>query len=272
MEQEQSAIEKLIETVFKLRDPTNGCPWDLKQDHKSLIPYVIEEAYEVADAIKSENDKNLCEELGDLLFQVVMHAQIAKEENRFCFQDVANVVTKKMIRRHPHVFQDKTKKSLEEIKESWEAIKKAEQVFTITDSPFSDEISRKIRSKSTMKGAIHISKKIFGDNKGGINVEDKLNTVKTEIKQFENEILENNQISAEKTIGKLLFNLINICTINKIDCHEGLAQENRSFLNKLKTIEKTIKTKLTELTFDEIKILWKEKPVFLEENSAQGLD
>ena len=100
-------IIDLIDIVSKLRSPIEGCPWDQEQTHISLIPCLLEEAYEVTDAIRIANDDDLKEELGDLLLQIVFHAQIAQEENRFCLSDIASGINEKLIRRHPHVFGNK---------------------------------------------------------------------------------------------------------------------------------------------------------------------
>ena len=108
-------INKLLEVVSDLRDPINGCPWDRPQTHRSVIPYVLEEAYEVAHAIRENNPDELKEELGDLLLQIILHAQIAKEKNLFDMEDIIDIITKKLIRRHPHVFQNKAKVSMKEV-------------------------------------------------------------------------------------------------------------------------------------------------------------
>ena len=120
-------MNKLLEVVSGLRDPINGCPWDLKQTHLSLVPYVLEEAYEVAHAIREDNPDELKEELGDLLLQVILHAQIAKEKNLFDITDIIDMITEKLIRRHPHVFQNKAKVSIKEVEDSWETIKNNEK-------------------------------------------------------------------------------------------------------------------------------------------------
>ena len=158
--QSQQAINELIKVVSTLRDPVNGCPWDIKQNHESLIPYAIEEAHEVADAIRYGNDENLCDELGDLLLQVIFHAQIANEENRFGFQEIAKAASRKMIRRHPHVFGDKKCDDLQEVQESWESIKEAEKNLPHSDTPFSENLRTKARSQSALSGAIYISKQV----------------------------------------------------------------------------------------------------------------
>ena len=113
--------------MAKLRDPATGCPWDVKQDFASIAPYTIEEAYEVADAIESGDRAALCDELGDLLLQVVFHARIAEEEGSFTIGDVARSVSNKMINRHPHVFGDGGKPDAAQQRQQWEDIKKAER-------------------------------------------------------------------------------------------------------------------------------------------------
>ena len=119
------SYEDFLEIIAKLRAP-DGCPWDQKQTHESLKECLLEESQEVLDAIDSKDDENLCEELGDVLLQVVMHAQIAAEENRFTMEDVVQCVAEKMVRRHPHVFGDIKVDSVEEGLDLWNAIKAQE--------------------------------------------------------------------------------------------------------------------------------------------------
>ena len=120
-------LDKLLNIMSHLRDPNNGCPWDIKQTFKSIAPYTIEEAYEVADAIEREDISDLKEELGDLLLQVVFLSQIAKEEELFSFDDVAKTISEKLVRRHPFVFSDKKNHSLDEQINQWEEIKQRER-------------------------------------------------------------------------------------------------------------------------------------------------
>ncbi len=120
-------ISTLLAIMAKLRDPETGCPWDVEQDFASIAPYTIEEAYEVADAIQRDDRDDLCDELGDLLLQVVFHAQMAKEEGSFDFDDVVAAVTAKMIRRHPHVFGDIDRDDPKAVKARWEEIKMEEK-------------------------------------------------------------------------------------------------------------------------------------------------
>ncbi|MGI9368152.1 MAG: nucleoside triphosphate pyrophosphohydrolase, partial [Ruegeria sp.] len=123
-----AGIERLLEIMRRLRDPENGCPWDIEQDFGTIAPYTIEEAYEVADAIERQAWDELMGELGDLLFQSVFHAQMAQEAGHFTFQDVVRTMSDKMVTRHPHVFGDESRdKSAEQQTLDWEAIKAAER-------------------------------------------------------------------------------------------------------------------------------------------------
>lgn len=126
-ESPRSGIDELLAIMARLRDPARGCPWDVQQDFASIAPYTIEEAYEVADAIDRGDFDDLREELGDLLLQVVFHAQMAAEQGRFGFDDVAQAISAKMIRRHPHVFGDAHYADLGAQKQAWEELKAAER-------------------------------------------------------------------------------------------------------------------------------------------------
>ena len=121
------ALQELIEVVAKLRSPDGGCPWDLAQTAETLMPYVIEEAYEVVDAIKGGDKEAIAEELGDLLLQVVLQAQIASESGQFSLKEITQGISQKLIRRHPHVFGDVSVASVDEVRQNWEQIKAAEK-------------------------------------------------------------------------------------------------------------------------------------------------
>ncbi|MGB1396027.1 MAG: nucleoside triphosphate pyrophosphohydrolase, partial [Candidatus Puniceispirillaceae bacterium] len=122
-----SSIDRLLSIMKALRDPQTGCPWDIKQDFSTIAPYTIEEAYEVNDAIMSGERDKICDELGDLLLQVVFHAQIAEEEGSFTFVDVAAGISEKMVRRHPHVFGNGAAKTDGDVRANWEQIKAEER-------------------------------------------------------------------------------------------------------------------------------------------------
>ena len=128
MQQEHKQLARLLEIMARLRDPETGCPWDVKQTFETIAPYTIEEAYEVSEAIASGDRDKICDELGDLLLQVVFHAQMATEEDSFTFEDVAEQVSDKMVRRHPHVFGNLPATDEQLVKQNWEAIKPGESI------------------------------------------------------------------------------------------------------------------------------------------------
>ena len=131
-------INALLDIMARLRAPDGGCPWDLEQDFKTIAPYTVEEAYEVADAIERDDMNGLKEELGDLLFQTVFHAQMAKEAGLFSFGDVADAISQKMIRRHPHVFADVDMRTAEEHSDAWEEQKANERAAKGDDGLLAD--------------------------------------------------------------------------------------------------------------------------------------
>jgi XTP/dITP diphosphohydrolase len=155
------AIAELIAVVARLREPRTGCPWDLEQTHASLVPYLLEEAHEVADAIRHGDDNHLAEELGDLLLQVVLHGQIAGEAGRFDLAAIARGISAKLVRRHPHVFGGAEAADSTAVKEMWEAIKvqeRAEREGASTNSasplvsPLSDRLAGKVRGQGAIGG------------------------------------------------------------------------------------------------------------------------
>jgi XTP/dITP diphosphohydrolase len=157
---ELAAIQQLIDVVAKLRSPDGGCPWDLAQTQESLIPYVIEEAYEVVDAIRSGSQEAIAEELGDLLLQVILQVQIATESGHFTMTEVAQGISEKLIRRHPHVFGEVEVNSIDEVHQNWEQIKAEEKGEPTPDSKLlSHKLSRYAKTLPPLLAGIKISKK-----------------------------------------------------------------------------------------------------------------
>ena len=155
-----AALQELIEVVAKLRSPDGGCPWDLAQTAETLTPYVIEEAYEVVDAIKSGDQKAIAEELGDLLLQVVLQAQIASESGQFSLKEITQGISQKLIRRHPHVFGDVSVASVDEVRQNWEQIKAQEKGESSPDAQkLSAKLGRYGRTLPPLTAAMKISQK-----------------------------------------------------------------------------------------------------------------
>ena len=253
----EEKINKLIEVVSVLRDPINGCPWDLKQTHLSLIPYILEEAHEVAHAIRANNPNELKEELGDLLLQIILHAQIAKEKKFFDLTDIIDMITEKLIRRHPHVFQNKAKISIKEVEKSWELIKNKERPFNNSKTPISDRLKLKIRPQPSTKAALIISKKVSENGFEWENSDQIWDKLYEELDELKDALKREKSSEAEAEIGDVLFTLINIARWNEISIEEGLAKTNKKFLDRLTYIEKNINGKLQSQSKKQLEKYWK---------------
>ncbi len=242
----QNPIKKLINIVSKLRDPIEGCSWDIKQTHDSLIPYAIEEAYEVADAIRYGDDSNLCDELGDLLLQVIIHAQIANEEKRFNFNDVAKAASEKMIRRHPHVFQNSHNDPRITVTNNWEEIKAIENKISNSKTPIYKDLSRKLRSQPPLRNSILISKKLI---RYGFNSKKSRNiwsSINENIDNLKTSLKTNDTKTSEDIIGNLIFYLINVSNMNKLNIEEGIIRNNKILLEDLKSLEYDYNTRKSD--------------------------
>jgi XTP/dITP diphosphohydrolase len=233
-----SAVQQLVEVVAQLRSPDSGCPWDLAQTPETLIPYVIEEAYETVDAIRSGNSSAICEELGDLLLQVVLQAQVASDLGQFTLQDVAEGISQKLIRRHPHVFGDVKVQTIDELHQNWEqikAIEKGEDPNAI--KPLSQKLSRYARSLPPIMASLTISQKVA---KAGFEWEtvdgvwDKFNE---ELTEFKDAITSGDQAHQESELGDLLFTVINLARWYDLDSSAALQGTNQRFIQRLKLME-----------------------------------
>jgi XTP/dITP diphosphohydrolase len=232
-----------VAIVDQLRDPECGCPWDLEQTHASLIPFVLEEAHEVADAIRHGDDRHLEEELGDLLLQVVLHARIAAEESRFDLASVARGIGAKLVRRHPHVFGDAPRAAdSAAVRASWEAIKAQERAALQTNaatspSPLSDRLADKVRGQPAMAAAMTISRKAAAagfewDTLAGVWAK-----VHEELDELKEAVASGNRAHAQEELGDVLFTLVNVARWCGIDPEEGLAGTNARFLNRFSRVE-----------------------------------
>ncbi len=247
---------RLQEIMRALRDPQSGCPWDIEQNFKSIAPYTVEEAYEVADAIERENWDDLKTELGDLLLQTVYHTQMAEEENLFNFSDVVNQISEKMIKRHPHVFGGtKQKKTSDQQVQDWEAIKAAERVEKNQTGILDDvalNLPALVRSLKLQKRAARagfdwpaisqVLKKIDEETKELV-----------EAKEFET------QERINEEFGDLMFALVNLGRHLKVDPEGALKKANKKFVTRFKFIEDEIKSQgrnLEDTSLEEMEQLW----------------
>jgi len=233
----KQSADRILQIMSQLRDPQNGCQWDLEQNFESLSKHVIEEAYEVAEAVADGNTDEIMEELGDLLLQVVFFSQIASEKNLFRFLDVVNAVSEKMIRRHPHIFSKKKEfKTAKEQKENWEIIKDLEKSG-----------KKNINSKSVLSGisknlpSLIKSKKIQEKaSRAGFDWKDEgevLEKIKEELTELSEAIKNKDRCHSEEELGDLLFTLVNLGRHMDIDCDTALRKANYKFSKRFNLLE-----------------------------------
>ena len=243
-------IERLIEIVATLRSE-NGCQWDREQTHQSLRPNMLEEAYEAVDAIDDNDMGNLREELGDVLLQVVLHAQIAKDEGNFDIEDVAKELGDKLIHRHPHVFGDTKVSSTKEILDNWEKLKKEEKKDR---KSVLDGISK---SQSALMAAQKISKKVVKVGFEWDCKESLIKCIQSEYKEFEEAVKTGNTEMMEDEMGDIFFATVNLARWHKIDAEQALLKANKKFTKRFKKMEELAEKPIEEYSYEEFDALWK---------------
>ena len=272
----KTAIEQLVALMKMLRNEDFGCPWDLEQSIESLVPFTLEEVYEVVDAIEKRDMVELEEELGDLLFQVVFYAQIAQEEGLFNFDDVANAITNKLVRRHPHVFPKGEVKSFginlkissDQVVVNWEAIKKAEKEEKLARKSIESEA---IEIKSVLDGvprampALERSRQI--QKRAAIvgfdwqEISPAVSKLKEEVEELEEAIGKGNSAAVEAELGDVLFSAVNIARHADVDPESALRKANSRFENRFKWIEQKLQSdgkSISEMNLQQLDQLWEE--------------
>ncbi|MBF2062925.1 MAG: nucleoside triphosphate pyrophosphohydrolase [Calothrix sp. C42_A2020_038] len=251
------ALQKLIEVVAKLRNPDGGCPWDLEQTPQTLTPYVIEEAYEVVDAIKSGDKNAIAEELGDLLLQVVLQAQIASEYGQFSLKEVAEGISQKLIRRHPHVFGDTYVQSVDEVRQNWEQIKAAEKGESTHEQALpSTKLSEYAKKLPPLTAAMKISKKAAGVGFEWENIDGVWKTFTEELAEFKQALACETPQQQEAEFGDVLFSLVQLARWNNIDPAQALQGANHKFIQRLKKMEEFADRPFSDYTSAELEALW----------------
>jgi XTP/dITP diphosphohydrolase len=256
------ALQHLLDVVAKLRSPDGGCPWDLAQTHESLIPYVIEEAYEVVDAIQGGDSKAIAEELGDLLLQVVLHSQIGKDANTFAIAEVAEGIAQKLIRRHPHVFGDLQTDDIQEIHQNWERIKAEEKGENLAQTQkLSYKLKRYARSLPPLMAGLKISQKAAEQGFEWENADGVWAKFHEELEELHHAIKHESKENQQAELGDLLFTLINVARWYDLDPSEALQSTNRKFIQRLEKIESFISNQsdrpISSLTPEELDRFWK---------------
>lgn len=250
-------IDALLEIMERLRDPKNGCPWDVKQTFNSIAPYTLEEAYEVADAIERNNLTDLKEELGDLLLQVVFHARIAEEQGSFAFSDVVTGISEKMIRRHPHVFADGSAKNPDEVNATWEEIKQREKDSKpgTTDGLLDDVPS----NFPPLTQAVKLQKQAAKVGFDWPNAEPVLAKIEEELAELKVEVDAGNADLMEEEFGDLMFVLANYARHLKIDPDAALRRANQKFRSRFSSMEADAKSQIqsmSDLSLEQLEALW----------------
>lgn len=285
------SIDDLLSLMVRLRNRDNGCPWDVKQNFKSLVPATIEEAYEVAEAIETEDFEHLPEELGDLLFQVIFYAQLGAEQQRFDFAHIVNTLVDKLVRRHPHVFpngqlyakpsaveQNQTPPpSLSEVqvKQNWETIKAAERNAK-GEKRVLDGVAQGLAATTRAEKLQRRAARVGFDWPGVDGVLAKLEEELAELRQA---IAMNDREHTQEELGDLLFSCVNIARHLQIDPESALRQCNRKFEQRFGNLEQKLTAagkSFADTNLEELDKLWhevkgKEKPFSSTDRAAKDL-
>jgi nucleoside triphosphate diphosphatase len=260
-------ISRLIEIMARLRTPVSGCPWDLEQDFASIAPYTIEEAYEVIDAIARGDLDDLREELGDLLLQVVFHARMAEEQKAFAFGDVVEAITRKMIRRHPHVFADQDGNlTAGHVKGVWEQIKAEEKAERAARRPavvseHKSMLSGVKTGQPALTRAMELQRKASTVGFDWNDPRAVLNKIREEADEIEAALDHNDADQLAAETGDLLFALVNLARHVGADPEAALRGTNAKFERRFAFIERSLSAKgrsLEEASLEEMDGLWNE--------------
>lgn len=262
-------LDDLLYLMQRLRDPEHGCPWDLKQDFASIAPHTLEEAYEVADAIAAGDYSQLAGEVGDLLFQVVYYAQLGREAGHFDWQDVVDGITRKLVRRHPHVFPDGNLRTPpgtlrldeQQISRRWEEIK-AEERAERADAPrqlsLLDDVPRALPALSR---AQKLQKRAAAHGFDWEAVNPVIDKILEELEEVREAIGSRNHQAVQEEVGDLLFAMVNLARHLKVDAETALRGGNEKFERRLRHIERQLQAEgkaFSEVDLQQLDQLWDE--------------
>src|SRR5438128_3689671 len=246
-------FQQLCEIVAKLRAP-EGCPWDREQTHESLLPALIEEAYEVAEAVRAEDDVNFREELGDLLLLIVMHAEIAREAGRFNIDDVLSDVTKKLIRRHPHVFGKSDARDSGAVLKQWESIKRTEKTGKHYLDGLPAALPALMRAQKAQSKAARV-------NFDWSELRDVIAKIEEELAETKSAIASGDEQSIEDEVGDLLFAVVNLARKCKLDAESMLQTATDKFVARFNRLEDELQARgkrLGDVDLGELDAIWNE--------------
>ncbi len=253
--------ERLLHIMAQLRDPETGCDWDLKQDFKSLAPYTLEEAYEVVDAIERADFDDLRGELGDLLLQIVFHAQLAKEKNLFDFEQVAKAISDKLVRRHPHVFADVQFKTDAERQQAWEQAKTEERKQKITDTADESVLNGIAKTLPALTHCEKIQDRAAHHGFDWPDAPPVFDKVLEELDEVKEAWISKNQPHIEEEIGDLLLVVVNLARHLNVNPEIALKRATDKFSKRFRFIEQSLANngrQLQDCELAELDDLWNE--------------
>jgi MazG family protein len=259
-EKQTQQLNQLLDIMARLRDPDQGCPWDLQQDFASIAPYTLEEAYEVAEAIEHNAPDELCDELGDLLFQVVFHAQMAKERGWFSFEDVVSAINEKLVRRHPHVFGDEKIADASEQTHAWEQHKARERAAkgVVSDSVLDGvplALPALVRAQKIQRRAARVG---FD----WTDIADVVDKLEEELKELKAALADGEPPQrVREELGDLLFSGVNLARFLDADAEALLRSANQKFAARFRVVEQLARRQRRELptfTVAELEDFWRQ--------------
>lgn len=262
------ALQRLIEVVARLRDPVDGCPWDLAQTPESLVPYILEEAYETVAAIRSGDRAATAEELGDLLLQVVLQSQLASEAQAFDLGTVADGIAEKLVRRHPHVFGDATVTDAAAVHEQWEQIKATEKGEPIDQPPpLSTRLDRYTKRLPPLMAALKMSEKAAAAGFEWENLDGVWDKFHEELAELQEAIALGDPAHQASELGDLLFTVVQLARWQGIDPSEALHGTNQRFVQRLQAMEALSDRPLDSYNLETLEALWQQAKAQLGQGS-----
>ncbi len=253
-----AALERLVDIIAQLRHPETGCPWDLAQTPTSLIPYVIEEAYEVVDAIQIGEQDAIAEELGDLLLQVVLQAQVASDNGDFDLATVATGIADKMVRRHPHVFGNVSAATSAEVNQNWDRIKAEEKGIPHEPHKLTPKLTKYSRTLPPLMAASKISAKAAKAGFEWEAIDGVWDKFHEELDEFRQALAHEPKENQQAELGDLLFTLVNLARWYDLDPSEALQGTNRRFIKRFELVESVAEKPLEEYGIEELEALWQQ--------------
>jgi len=250
------SFKSLISNIKSLKDKTWGCPWQKKQSHLSLIPFLHEESSELIDAVHENKADNICEELGDLLLQVMLHAEIGYEKKEFELNDVIKNLNKKIINRHPYIFNKKEIVSLEKSQQIWENIKNSEKEETHMESSISKNLNLKIKNLPPTIGTEKITNVVKEYGFKWENTDQIFEKLEEEINELKEAIKSKNDSDIKNEFGDIYFTLLNLSNFLKISPESALQKTNKKFLDRFSIMEHHAGDNIKQQTSKDFQRLW----------------